>query len=486
MITKKNNRFFHHDLKPFKKEFTETRINENAKRAEILAIILLIIDALLIVIDLLIYKPMRSVRPAYLYLYYSHLIIFLLILISLILFKFNKKPKNSIYKSIFIYALASIIISWCTFMGINSISFTEGIVAYIICMFCFATYFFITPLEAFFIYSVSLITFLYGLIITINTPALLYSNIINVVITIILATVTSTLTYSSYCKDFLNKKHILQNKQLLEAANQKLMEYEKTRTDFFANISHELRTPLNVIYSAEQMLTNNLKNDDFDKMKINKYIKMIKQNTYRLLRLINNLIDITKIDAASFKVELMNLDIVKIVEDISMSVADFIEYHGIKLTFDTEIEEKIIAFSPDSIERIMLNLLSNAVKHGNKNGSIFVSIFLELNNVCISVKDTGTGIPKDMCDLVFDRFIQVDTSLKRTSEGSGIGLSLVKSLIEMHGGTISVKSKCGEGSEFIIRLPNLTIPESDEKISFPQSEEKYINRINIEFSDIYL
>ncbi len=213
---------------------------------------------------------------------------------------------------------------------------------------------------------------------------------------------------------------------------------------------------------------------------------MIKQNTYRLLRLINNLIDITKIDGASFKIKLINFDIVKAVEDISISVAEFIEHNGITLTFDTEIEEKIIACDPDSIERIILNLLANSVKYGKESGSIFVDIFLEENYVCISVKDTGIGIPEDMCNLIFDRFTQVDTSLKRTNEGSGIGLALVKSLVEMHEGNISVKSKLGEGSEFIIRLPDLTIPESNEQISSSLLDEKNINRINIEFSDIYL
>ncbi|EQB86458.1 hypothetical protein M918_14040 [Clostridium sp. BL8] len=320
----------------------------------------------------------------------------------------------------------------------------------------------------------------------VDTLQVLYSTMVNGLITVILAQIISSLNYASFCKDFLNKKRILESKQMLETVNAKLQEYEKTRTDFFVNISHELRTPLNVIYSAEQMIDNSMKSSNLDRNQINKYFKMIKQNTYRLLRLINNLIDITKIDAASFKIKLINYDIVKTVEDISISVAEFIEHNGITLTFDTEIEEKIIACDPDSIERIILNLLANAVKYGKESGSIFVDIFLEENYVCISIKDTGIGIPEDMCDLIFDRFTQVDTSLKRTNEGSGIGLALVRSLVEMHGGNISVKSKFGEGSEFIIRLPDLRIPENNEKISASILDEKNINRINIEFSDIYL
>jgi signal transduction histidine kinase len=370
-------------------------------------------------------------------------------------------------------------------MGINSIEITGEITAYIICMFCFAACCVIKPLEAMSIYSTSSFIFVVGLVIYINDVKVLNSNIVNLLITMLLVGITSIMNYKSFSKDFLNKKHILQNKEELELTNQKLKEYENLRTDFFANISHELRTPLNVIYSAEQMLSILLQQKDFDSAKMNKYNKMIKQNTYRLLRLINNLIDITKIDASSFVVKLINIDIVKIVEDITMSVADYIEYKGISLIFDTEAEEKIVACDPDSIERIILNLLSNAVKFSPKNSSIFVSIFIETQNICISIKDTGIGISEEMQELIFDRFIQVDKLLKRAREGSGIGLALVKSLVEMHKGTISVKSKLNEGTEFIIRIPDKVISEDKDTSESYQIEEKCTNRVLIEFSDIY-
>lgn len=486
MLLKRNNIFFSYDLKPYKNEFDETITNINLKRSQVLTIILFLVNTLLLVLDFLIYKPMRSAIPAYSYLYYSHLIVMPFLMVFLGLGIFIKKQNNPICKKVFIYSLIFITMLWCGFIGINSIYITGGISAYIICMFSFATCFLIRPLKTFLIYSISLVFFIYGLILSVDTVQVLYSTMVNVLITVILAQIISSLNYASCYKDFLNKKRILESKQMLETVNAKLQEYEKTRTDFFANISHELRTPLNVIYTAEQMIDNSMKSSNLDRNQINKYFKMIKQNTYRLLRLINNLIDITKIDAASFKIKLINYDIVKTVEDISISVAEFIEHNGITLTFDTQIEEKIIACDPDSIERIILNLLANAVKYGKESGSIFVDIFLEENYVCISVKDTGIGIPEDMCDLIFDRFTQVDTSLKRTNEGSGIGLALVKSLVDMHGGNISVRSKFGEGSEFIIRLPDLRIPESNEQISSSILDEKNINRINIEFSDIYL
>jgi len=213
---------------------------------------------------------------------------------------------------------------------------------------------------------------------------------------------------------------------------------------------------------------------------------MIKQNCYRLIRLIANLIDITKIDAGYFQVSLKNFDIVKIVEDITLSVARYIEDKKISLIFDTEVEEKVIACDPDMIERIILNLLSNSVKFTPEGGQILVNIYERNGKIIISVKDTGLGVPPEVKNKIFDRFIQVDNTTSRRREGSGIGLSLVKSLVEMHDGTISLVSECGKGSEFIIELPDRTIPSQNPKEETSQIKgDINIERINVEFSDIY-
>ncbi|HCQ90568.1 MAG TPA: hypothetical protein DIU45_13550, partial [Clostridium sp.] len=121
------------------------------------------------------------------------------------------------------------------------------------------------------------------------------------------------------------------------------------------------------------------------------------------------------------------------IEDITMSVANYIERKNISLIFDTEIEEKIACFDPNKMERIILNLLSNAVKFTPKGGTIYVDIRDEKDKVKIIVRDTGVGIPKDKQEIIFERFRQVDNLLTRNQEGSGIGLSLTKSLVEMHG-----------------------------------------------------
>lgn len=265
-----------------------------------------------------------------------------------------------------------------------------------------------------------------------------------------------------------------------------LMHYEKIRTDFFANLSHELRTPLNLIFGALQMVellekdqcSNNIPH------KLTNYTNIMKQNCFRLLRIVNNLIDITKIDAGYLQLELKNENIVSIVEEITLSVKDYVENKGISLIFDTDIEEKIIACDPDKIERIMLNLLSNSIKFTGLSGKIEVLITDAGDEINISVKDTGIGIPKEKQNLIFERFMQVDKSLSRNREGSGIGLSLVKSLVELHNGSISVKSEYEKGSEFVIILPVYVIEEATIECTAYNIQTK-IERINIEFSDIY-
>ncbi|AKN29727.1 histidine kinase [Clostridium carboxidivorans P7] len=292
--------------------------------------------------------------------------------------------------------------------------------------------------------------------------------------------------------DITEKKHMEELQKSIEKERMRLLEikeYDRIKTDFFANISHELRTPINVIFSAIQVHKLKLKdcnfNDNFpDKYK---YINIMEQNCYRLLRLVNNLIDITKIDSGYLVINEINCDIVSLIEDITLSVADYIENKGLSVVFDTDIEEKIIACDPEKMERIILNLLSNAVKFTLRGGSIFVNIENGTESICIRVKDTGKGIPKEKLDSIFERFVQVDKSLTRENEGSGIGLSLVKALVELHEGTISVNSKEGYGSEFIIHIPCKLVDGGEFNYSSYEDTMKksYIEKVNLEFSDIY-
>ncbi|MEG0775388.1 ATP-binding protein [Clostridium sp.] len=266
-------------------------------------------------------------------------------------------------------------------------------------------------------------------------------------------------------------------------------EYDNLKTQFFSNLSHEFKTPLNIILSSIQLIESMHLNASHCKTykSLSKYMAMMKQNSYRLLRLINNLIDITRIDTGFLKIHFSNHNIVAIIEDITMSVANYADSRGIEIIFDTDIEDKVIGCDPDCIERIILNLLSNSIKFTPSGGRIFVSIFDKKDKISISVKDTGIGIPPDKIDIIFDRFRQVDTSLHRACEGSGIGLSLVKALVvEGFKGNIYAESASGKGTEITIELPVLLVPEDDfVEINNLKDNMDRVQRINIEFSDIY-
>ena len=263
--------------------------------------------------------------------------------------------------------------------------------------------------------------------------------------------------------------------------NEDLQNILKEQEEFFTNISHELRTPLNVIFSAIQMIEMYSKNNFSEQQK---FVKIIKQNCYRLMRLINNIIDLSKIEAGYLELHPVNLDIVNLVEDITMSVVEYTKSKNVDITFDTNVEEKIIACDPDMVERIILNLLSNAIKFTEPNDKIYVTIKDKEGKIYISVKDTGCGIPEDKLGIIFERFRQADGSFSKSHQGSGIGLSLVKKLVELHGGSISVNSKLGLGSEFIVELP-VKLVENDEKKENNSYMFDNSNILSIEFSDIY-
>lgn len=266
-----------------------------------------------------------------------------------------------------------------------------------------------------------------------------------------------------------------------EAYKQKV-EAERIRNDFFANISHEFRTPINIILASLQLLENN---KDKAQETIEKYTGKIKQNAFRLLKLSNNVIDLTKMDVGSEILHLENHNMISIIEEVTLSVVGYAENNGIDIIFDTEVEELVMACDIEKIERVMLNLLSNAVKFTPRGGQIKVNVALKGQKLAIMVSDTGIGIPKEKCETIFDRFIQVDTSLRRRCEGSGMGLAIVKSIVDMHQGTISASSIIGQGTLFTVELPVYVQQEKHIKSYSMRENEDKAKRCSIEFSDVY-
>ncbi|MCB2298476.1 sensor histidine kinase [Clostridium tagluense] len=259
------------------------------------------------------------------------------------------------------------------------------------------------------------------------------------------------------------------------------------KSEFIANMSHELRTPINVTLAGVQLFELYLKNGSYlNKEKTSKHLKAMKRNCMRLLRLVNNLIDSTKIDAGFYEPHFSNQDIVSLINRIALSVSDYAKQKDINLLFHTDVEKMLIICDVDMIERIMLNIISNAIKF--TADSALINIYKGVDTIVISVKDNGIGIEKENQSIIFERYKQVSKLFTRENEGSGIGLSLTKSLVEMHGGNISVKSEYGKGCEFIIELP-VKYDTNEECIihNFNETEDKdkFIEKMNVEFSDIY-
>lgn len=521
----------------------------NLYRIRIITSILIAVNLGLLYVDIRKFSSLWYDIPSYKYLFYSHIVIIVFLLayryITHIIshIKSHKDSYNIKLAQILYLTFILVVALWCVFLAINAQGIHGQISAYIIGIFCLSSTLILDPTESISVYSLVLLAFILGLFSIDIDAREISGHIVNGSFLTFLSFGVSKINYDSFVNNFINKKIIVeQNAQLstshkrleeavkvrseelmdasaklveeinlrhnaeLEAMEGKLLceektrllnkaiEYENLRSTFFANISHELRTPLNVILSAQQMMSYIIKdktNKELGEEKLLNYNNVIKQNCYRLIRLLSNLIDITKIDAGSFELSLQNKDIVSIVENITLSVVPFVESKGLHITFDTDIEEKIIACDPDKIERIMLNLISNAIEFTPKGGHIFVDICDNKDSVAISVKDTGIGIPPSMRERVFERFIQVEHSTRRNQEGSGIGLSLVKLIVEMHNGTIELDSDEGMGSKFMIQLPSITSNNCQEDkvdkgiTSDSDLESTKVEKINIEFSDIY-
>lgn len=514
-------------------------VNKNISRIGTLSVMLIIMNVLLILVDFTVYYPKWGINSAYIKHFHAHIFMLtersLYLLFTYIMTRIKYNGLNKIKKYIPMYSCI-VALAWCSYLSVSAQAIHGQISAFIIGNFSIASIILLLPLQSLVLFSLNCLIFIGILYFKSLGDASFAGNAINVFFVLVFSFAMSYLNISLFSKDYSNKKtiqqqsqEILHSREKLEEtvrirteelvrANEELIkemgirhevelqsirtrlmyeenamllseikEYEELRNVFFANLSHELRTPLNVIFSAQQMMNLIVSKQTCGSCKeqITKYNKIVKQNCFRLIRLIGNLIDITKIDAQYFEISKKNCDIVRVVESITLSVAVYIKDKDIELSFETDLQERIIACDPDKIERIMLNLLSNAVKFTPQQGKIYVSMKLTPGYVSISVKDTGIGISKEMQQVVFERFVQADKSTTRNREGSGIGLSLVKSLVDLHQGKIYINSEPGQGSEFVVEIPDEVNPMEDCIACSKDDNGQNIDRIHIEFSDIY-
>ena len=240
----------------------------------------------------------------------------------------------------------------------------------------------------------------------------------------------------------------------LKRLNEEVLELTHSRLVFFTNISHELRTPLTLIADPVEMLLE----DSGIKGKSRELLKMVQRNAIALQQLVSSILDFRKIQNGKMDLKLYRFDIVKA---LTMWVGDFqltAERKKIKLHLDMEDftgSHEVVA-DKEKMARVVFNLLSNALKYTPAGGDIFVSLKVEGDNLRIDIRDTGKGIEKEEADMIFERFFQA----KGAASGTGIGLALVKSFVELHHGEVWVESELGKGSDFIVEIPREQVDSS--------------------------
>lgn len=261
-------------------------------------------------------------------------------------------------------------------------------------------------------------------------------------------------------------------------------EIENFRDGVLINVSHEFRTPVNVILSAIQLLrimqeqTGELQISEFEK-----YSDKIKQNSYRLLRLTNNLIALSQLDIQNTDTHFVNTNIVTLIENIVEGVRSCVDRQRVEIKFITNTSGKMLACDISKIEKAVLNLISNSIKYAKTGEKVIieVSVISDDSELCIGVKDNGIGISEEKRAIIFEPFVQGNAILNRPAEGCGIGLALVKKYTEIHHGRIEIESEEGIGSKFSIHLPITTIDQIEEKQG---SYRSVVEQCHIELSDI--
>lgn len=230
-----------------------------------------------------------------------------------------------------------------------------------------------------------------------------------------------------------------------------LKEVEQMKSRFFANLSHEFRTPLLLIKGPlESLLSGKIKDN------ISGYYKMLLRNTEKLQQLIDQLLELSQLEAETIPLKVDWYNIVDVIKSCYNNLKPLADEKNINFVFSTEKDSAYAMIDKDKLEKIINNLLSNAFKFTPASGSIYLNIKSPESNddqIIVSVKDTGIGIPKEFQNKIFDRFYQVDNSSKRNFGGSGIGLALVKELAALHKWEINVQSFEGEGTEFVLTIP---------------------------------
>lgn len=288
-----------------------------------------------------------------------------------------------------------------------------------------------------------------------------------------------------FCKTDIQYKN--EQEQLLSDitnAEKYTINKNKNTEESMSFISHEIKNSLNMILATMQLLEKKAEKNIYPKDILN-HIELVKQNSFRIMKIVNDLSSKSKIELGYEKFNPTNQDIVCFVEDICESVRDLVKINDMSIIFDTDIEELIVGFDTEKVEKIVLNLISNSLKfRRKKDGIVLVSLSHDNNSVYIKVKDNGIGISQEDIERIFEIFERVNDERSIVKQGSGIGLTLVKNFAKLHNGSVYVKSKIGQGSEFIVKIANTLVNSDEDKNYYERTEDERLQNIRVAFSDL--
>jgi signal transduction histidine kinase len=257
-------------------------------------------------------------------------------------------------------------------------------------------------------------------------------------------------------REFALRHELDLNRQQLEESNRKLTELDQIKGRFFANISHELRTPLTLMISPlETIIARHRNTLDGDTVGL---LQTMQSNGLRLLKLINDLLDLVRLDSGVMQVKREPVALDEFLHGMASAARQVADDKRIQLVVTVSPDLGLVMLDRDKLEKIVLNLQFNALKFTPPEGRVELRLDRQGEELVLKVSDTGIGIPKEKLPQMFQRFMQVDTSSRRKYQGVGIGLALVKELVEVHGGQVSVDSVEGRGSTFTVRLPYIAAP----------------------------
>ncbi len=235
----------------------------------------------------------------------------------------------------------------------------------------------------------------------------------------------------------------------------KLRELDQLKSEFLASMSHELRTPLNSIIGFADVLLEGLDGDLNERMEED--VSLIKQSGSHLRTLIGDILDMSKIEAGRMELRYETVDMFQLAEDIKATIQPLATEKSLQLSLNIEGEVGIVEADRTRIRQVLLNIVGNAIKFTEKGG-VTIGISEKAEHLLISIRDTGIGIKEEHIPIVFEQFRQIDGGLNRLAGGTGLGMPITKKLVELHGGSIWVKSVVGQGSTFYFTLPYQRTP----------------------------